>query len=176
MAVRKASAFAAAFLGAMMLGAWVGPHLTDRPQAFGEAAVRPPPAEPVMTTSQPPPLKSSASEPSPVGTAGTTSANSTARPSISLSEPRFHKRMKPLLSNGADMKVVTAGFRSAEDFAATVHASRNTRVPFMVLKHQVVEQGKSLASAIHTVKPTADASLEADLARSEARSDLASLK
>jgi hypothetical protein len=33
-----------------------------------------------------------------------------------------------------------------------------------------------LPAAIHAVKPTANASLEADLARSEARADLAAIK
>jgi hypothetical protein len=74
------------------------------------------------------------------------------------------------------MDAVSEGFRNAEDFAATVHASKNTRVPFMVLKHEVVYEGKTLVAAIRAVKPAADASLEADLARSEARSDLATLK
>jgi hypothetical protein len=35
-----------------------------------------------------------------------------------------------------------------------------------------VDERQTLATAIHTVKPTANASLEADLARSEARADL----
>lgn len=68
------------------------------------------------------------------------------------------------------------GFQSAEDFAAAVHASRNVRVPFTDLKHQIVDEGNSLPAAIHAVKPTANASLEADLARSEARADLAAIK
>jgi len=63
-----------------------------------------------------------------------------------------------------------------EDFAATVHASRNIRVPFTLLKHEVVDEGKTLADAIQTVKPTANTSLEADLARSEARADLTAIK
>jgi hypothetical protein len=39
-----------------------------------------------------------------------------------------------------------------------------------------VNEGKTLADAIQTVKPTANTSLEADLARSEARADLAAIK
>ena len=73
------------------------------------------------------------------------------------------------------MTLVAEGFDNAEDFAATVHASKNTSVPFMVLKHHVVDEGKSLKSAIQAAKPEADASFEADLARSEAKSDLAAL-
>jgi hypothetical protein len=86
------------------------------------------------------------------------------------------KRVKPLVNDGADMNAVIAEFQTAEDFAATVHASRNIRVPFMALKQQVVDERKTLAGAIHVVKPGADAALEADLARSLARADLAALK
>ena len=86
------------------------------------------------------------------------------------------RRLNPLLNERVNLETVATGFQTAEDFAAAVHASRNIRVPFTVLKHQVVDEGKTLAAAIQTVKPTADASLEADLARSEARADLAVTK
>jgi len=90
--------------------------------------------------------------------------------------PQLARRLNPLLNERLNMDNVATGFQSAEDFAATVHASRNIRVPFTALKHQVVDEGKTLAAAIQTVKPTADASLEADLARSEARADLAAIR
>ena len=68
------------------------------------------------------------------------------------------------------------GFQTVEDFAATAHASRNIRVPFTALKHRVVYERQTLATAIHAVKPAANASLEADLARSEARADLTAIR
>jgi hypothetical protein len=86
------------------------------------------------------------------------------------------KHFRPFLNGSVASDDVAAGFQSAEDLVATLHASRNIRVPFMVLKHQVVDEGKPLAAAIQAVKPTANASLEADLARSEARADLAAIK
>jgi hypothetical protein len=86
------------------------------------------------------------------------------------------KRLRPFLNSGVGTDDVAAGFQSAEDLVATLHASRNTRVPFTVLKHQVVDERKSLAAAIQAVKPTANASLEADRARSEARADLAAIE
>ena len=86
------------------------------------------------------------------------------------------RRLHPLLNERLNLDTVVTGFQTAEDFAATVHASRNIRVPFTVLKHEVVDEGKPLAAAIQTVKPTANASLEADLARSEARADLTPIK
>ena len=101
------------------------------------------------------------------------------RPSDStkpLATSQLARRLNPLLNERVSLETVATGFQTAEDFAATVHASRNIHVPFTALKHQVVDEGKTLAGAIQTVKPTADASLEADLARSEARADLAAIK
>jgi len=86
------------------------------------------------------------------------------------------KRLRPFLNGGTATDDVTAGFQSAEDFVATLHAARNIRVPFTLLKHQVVDERKPLAAAIQAVKPAANASLEADLARSEARADLAAIQ
>ena len=80
------------------------------------------------------------------------------------------------LRGGIARDSVAEGFQTAEDFAATLHASRNIRVPFTALKHQLVDERQTLATAIHAVKPAADASLEADLARSEARADLEAIK
>lgn len=86
------------------------------------------------------------------------------------------RHLNPLLNERLNLDTVATGFQTTEDFAATVHASRNIRVPFTLLKHEVVNEGKTLAEAIQTVKPTANTSLEADLARSEARADLAAIK
>jgi len=86
------------------------------------------------------------------------------------------KRLGPLLNETGRADGATRGFQTSEDFAAAVHASRNIRVPFAEPKHQIVDEGKTLPEAIHAVKPTANASLEADLARSEARADLAAIE
>jgi hypothetical protein len=73
------------------------------------------------------------------------------------------------------MSIASKGFRSAEDFAATAHASKNIGIPFMVLKHRVVEQRQSLTAAIHEAKPAVDAAAEAKRALQEARADLNAL-
>jgi hypothetical protein len=86
------------------------------------------------------------------------------------------RQLRPFLNETVRTDGMAQGFETPEDFAATVHAARNIRVPFAELKHQVVDEGKSLPAAIHAVKPTANASLEADLARSEARADLAAIQ
>ena len=87
--------------------------------------------------------------------------------------PELEKRLHPLLNRGADLSIASGGFNTAEDFAAAAHAARNTNVPFMVLRHAVVDERKSLKEAIHLLKPDTNASSEATLARAEARMDLA---
>jgi hypothetical protein len=86
--------------------------------------------------------------------------------------PDLYKRVQPLLNRGADMAIASDGFRSAEQFATVAHASRNTEIPFMVLKDRVVGQGMTLASAIQQSKSDIDAASEAKRARSEAKADL----
>ena len=94
---------------------------------------------------------------------------------MDLTEPALHERLKPVLNRGANMAVAAEGFRSAEEFAAVAHAARNTDVPFMVLKHRVLNEGKSLAQAIRESKPAIDAANEASQARAQARSDIAAI-
>jgi len=171
----KASALAGALFGSMIIGAWVGPYFADRAQAFGDGDIHltSPPAEvPAPSTPAKPEAKTHA------GRARAAAASSAAvqTPRILLDNPKLVRRLKTMLTDGAKMNVVASGFRNSEDLAAAVHAARNTKVPFMVLKHEIVDEGRSLVAAIHVVKPTADASLEADLARSEARADLASIR
>jgi hypothetical protein len=92
------------------------------------------------------------------------------------SEATLVQRLKPLLSERSDLDAAASGFQTAEDFAAAVHAARNLKVPFPVLKHLVIDQEKTLAEAIRAVSPNVDASLAADLARSEARGDISAIK
>jgi hypothetical protein len=96
-------------------------------------------------------------------------------PRVSPDAPELLGRLQPLLNKGADMAIAAEGFRDAETFAAVAHAARNTEVPFMVLKHQVVNKRKPLDKAIAELKPTVNAPIEANRARAEARSDIASL-
>ena len=98
-----------------------------------------------------------------------------ALPRVSPDAPELLGRLQPLLNKGADMSIAAEGFRDAETFAAVAHAARNTEVPFMVLKHQVVNKRKPLDKAIAELKPTVNAPIEANRARAEARSDIAGL-
>ena len=54
------------------------------------------------------------------------------------------------------MEIASEGFRDAEQFAAVAHAARNTNVPFMALKHRILQERKSLAAAIEELKPEID--------------------
>ena len=87
----------------------------------------------------------------------------------------MYARLKPVLNRGARMDVAAEGFRSAEEFAAVAHAARNTNVPFMLLKHHVVEEGRTLADAIHDAKPDVDAKAEAARSEASAKSDIAAV-
>jgi hypothetical protein len=94
---------------------------------------------------------------------------------IPLSDPRLHDRVKPLLNRGAQMAIAAEGFRNAEEFAMVAHAARSTSVPFMVLKHRVLSEGRTLADAIHEAKPDIDAKAEVKRAQTAAKLDIASV-
>jgi len=184
MTVGKAAALTAAFVGVFAVGVAVGPSVRDKLQdgnthmtapavgtvdstapatAPSPAPVKTPRARPTAAT------RKAAAPPSAV------TSNTAGDAAIPLSEPRLHARLKPVLNRGARMDVAAEGFRSAEEFAAVAHAARNTNVPFMVLKHRVVEEGHTLADAIHEANPQIDAKAEAKRAEAAAKSDIAAL-
>jgi hypothetical protein len=86
--------------------------------------------------------------------------------------PALMTRVKPLLRQGADMTIAAQGFTNGEQFAAVAHAANNLDIPFMVLKHQVLDQHMALVRAIHVSRPDVAADIEANRARAEARSDV----
>ncbi len=162
---------AAGFLGAFALGVWAGPRFSSHPTrevGMPVAAVATPTAET--------PANVPASRPrAAVVNASLVTTFAPLRTSISPGAPELHTRLKPLLKAGADMEVAAEGFHSAEQFATVVHASQNVNVPFMLLKHRVLNEGDTLVAAIRKSKSDVDAVVEADRARAEARSDIASL-
>jgi len=99
----------------------------------------------------------------------------TAKAVIPVSAPELQKHLKPLLNNGSDMSLAARDFRDAEQFATVAHAARNTNVPFVLLKHRVLNEGKTLAEAIRESKPDLNALAEANRARAEAKSDIMAL-
>ena len=183
MTVGKAAALTAGFLGAFAVGIAVGPSVRDRMSA-DNSRVAVPSAEATATNATTPEAATTpARAPRARATAAAPKAETSsavkataASSSVPLSEPRLHARLKPVLNRGARMEVAAEGFRSAEQFATVAHAARNTGVPFMVLKDRVVNDGRTLADAIHESKPEIDAKAEAARAVEAAKSDLAALE
>jgi hypothetical protein len=94
---------------------------------------------------------------------------------LPASTPELHERLKPVLNRGTKVAIAAEGFRSAEQFATVAHAARNTEVPFMVLKHRVLEEGKSLTAAIRESKPDVNVTAEVRRARAAAREDISAI-
>jgi hypothetical protein len=165
MTVGKATALTAGFVGAVILGIAIGPSVTDRLSDKGPAQSQ---ASPAVAEKAP-----SSAATQTRASAPRAKVNATSR--ISVSEPRLHQRLKPVLHEGTKMEIAAEGFKNAEDFATVAHAARNTNVPFVVLKHRVVTEGRTLAQAIHEFKPEIDAKAEVSKARRAAKSDLAAI-
>jgi hypothetical protein len=136
------------------------------PAALEEVQPSPVPAEPAKTAA-PRPRAAKSARPAKAASPFA---------SISASEPRLHERLKPVLARGTRMNLAAEGFQSAEQFATIAHAARNTQVPFVLLKHRVLNEGRSLADAIHEARPDmVDPGAEVARARAEARTVLADL-
>jgi len=174
----KASLLAVGFVGAVGLGLAIGMTVAQRtpvsapgfdaymsapPSPTGDdyGAARSVPARNATTATAAPAADTSAAAPAAKG--------------VDLSTPELQKRMKPLLNRGTDIKLAADGFRDAHQFATVAHAAHNTQVPFVLLKHRVLVEGKSVASAIRESKPELDAAAEAERARDQAQADLADI-
>jgi len=172
----KAFALTTGFAGAFALGVLVGPSMTNgwSMSPSSVSTVSEPSASPSVEVPAPAPRAPRA----PVNRAERTE-RAEAAPAVAAipaSTPELRARLKRVLRSGAKMDVAAEGFTSAEQFATVAHASRNTEVPFMLLKHRVVEEGKSVEAAIRESKPDVDASAEVAKARDQAREDVASLQ
>jgi hypothetical protein len=98
-----------------------------------------------------------------------------AVPSMPASAPKLQTALKPLLNRGTNMNKAADGFQSGVQFAAVAHAAKNTAVPFVVLKHRVLNEKKTLAIAIHESKPQLNAKREATKAWDQARTEVSEL-
>jgi hypothetical protein len=168
MTMGKTMALAFGLVGGFALGVWTGPHLMQRADR-NESAVHQTVAVPEAEHPRDAILEAKQAR------AARAAAARTAHVNVNVDAPALHERLKPVLNHGANMTVAAEGFRSAEQFAMVAHAARNTEVPFLLLKHRVLNEGKSLADAIRESKPAADAAAEAKQARSQARADLESI-
>ena len=164
MTLGKASLLVAGFIGSVALGVAIGPSLTPR-----DASITAPAAE--IST----PAAAPASAPNAATPRGNTTKRTARAVAIPPSTPALHTRLKPVLNSGANMTIAGEGFRDAEQFATVAHAARNTQVPFLLLKHRVLNEGQTLSAAIRSSKPDVDSASEAKRARTQARSDIAAI-
>ena len=192
----KTSAATLGLVGGLALGVWIGSEMTS-----GREAATPEPAAVVNRVVEkpaaptPPAAKARratrvarARVPAAVNAPAETPTTRTVRRgevtpesapklvmTIPVSAPELHARLKPVLARGTKLPLAVEGFTSAEQFATLAHAAKNTRVPFILLKHRVLTEGHSLEDAIRASNPDLDVKAEAARARAAARSDIASL-
>ena len=179
----KTSAATLGLVGGLALGVWIGSEMTS-----GREAVTPAPAvvttqaADVTTTAPQPDKQKRASRvarvnrPAAAAVAPAPESMPKLVMTIPVSAPELHQRMRPVLARGTKMPLAVEGFTDAEQFATLAHAARNTEVPFILLKHRVLVEGKSLEDAIGASKPDLDARSEVARARSAAKSDIAALR
>ena len=160
----KMTALSLGFVGAFALGVWTGPHIVQR---SADATVAADDAGVIWGSGLPPETETASN--------ATTAQAAATTARVDVSAPVLQEKLKPVLNRGANMALAAEGFRNAEQFATVAHAARNTQVPFVLLKHRVINEGKSVADAIRESKPAVNAAVEANLARAQARSDIASI-
>lgn len=80
---------------------------------------------------------------------------------------RLSDNVAKLLPAGTDVQAAAAGFKNLGEFVAAAHVSNNLGIPFADLKTKLLA-GDSLGSAIHSLKPEADAQVEARKAHARA--------
>ena len=188
MTVGKAAALTVGFVGAVALGVAIGPSVRDgmsdianRTHAGSTVASKAPSATDQARPAADRPRAKAA--PAPVAKMKADTDEGTpvaiAANAVRADEPRVQQRLKPVLNRGANMDIAAKGFLTAEEFATVAHAARNTEVPFMVLKHRVVNEKRpmtdSVAEAIREFKPELDAKAEVARAQRQAREDLAAI-
>ena len=147
-----------ALMASFAAGVWTGPHITSAPEEHEPSRMVTVPAAPAPAVA-------------PVAAAKPT-VKRPALPSVGISNPAFQRQIKSVLGKDADMAKAAEGFKSSEQFATIAYASRQTGVRFVILKYRVLNEGKTLTSAIRESLPTTNAALEVERARAAARSTL----
>ena len=155
--ILKASALTLSLAGAFALGVWTAPNFTNATT----------PDEPVTVAM----TGEASGGPGVPGVPGYTVQPKTT---TATADP-VQQHAKSLLKSGADPMIAAEGFSDAVTFVSVAQAAKNTDIPFMLLKHRVLNQGQPLAQAIRASRPDLDGVLESNRARAEARADLARL-
>jgi len=183
MTVGKATALAAGFVGAVALGVAIGPTVHDTwssrtaPETIAAAPLSEPEAAPVAQ-----PTKAKRNTPARVREGRAAEPEFAPLPAkqpggvssvaVSVWEPELRDRVKAVLNPGTKIELAADDFTTAEQFVTVAHAARNTQVPFVILKDRVLNEGQTLAEAIHEFKPELDAKAEVTRARAAAQADL----
>jgi len=169
----KAALLTASLVGVVALGVVATPAIRNHwSNTTTPAATASAPA--TDTAAKPATMKHTAHRTTPARAAMTTKKETGKVNVVAVSvwQPELRDRVKKVLNPGARLELAAEDFTSAEQFVTVAHAARNTQVPFVVLKDRVLNQGQSLADAIHEFKPDLNAKAEVKRARTEARSDL----
>lgn len=180
MTLGKTSALAAAVVGALAIGVAIGPAVHDKwsDTTVAEkkaAAVEKAPAPEQVNAPKAARAKKAvpAERADTIRKAPAPPPGAVTRVAVDMWEPELRDRAQAVLNRGARLEVAAADFATAEEFLTVAHAARNTSVPFMVLKHRVLNEGQTLADAIREHNPALDVTAETARARTEARADLA---
>jgi hypothetical protein len=166
-----------ALAGAVVAGVMYGPRLMNRdaevtPAPTAVEAPAPEPAKPAKPVARAR-VKSADERAAEIANPDKRTIAPEAVPKMAATVPELHERLKPVLNRGAKMEIAADGFKDAEQFAAVAHGARNTDIPFMVLKHRVLDEHKTLAQAIEASRPDLDGAREARRAYDAARFDIA---
>lgn len=162
----KASMLVLAIGGAFALGVWTGPYVTD---SVSDRASRNEMATPVVQMDQAP-IAEEAPRPTRVTRTVARPEANPFEPVVTPTAPSVQRIAGAVLNEGTDVGMAADGFNDATLFVSTAYAAKNTGIPFMVLKHRMLKEGRTLSEAIRMSKPELDAVVEMERARTKARS------
>jgi hypothetical protein len=168
-----------ALAGAITAGVIYGPRLMhrDADSASAPATVEAPAPEPAPVAKTHAVPKRTADAKAAREAADANMAKRTIAPDtvekLPATEPELSARLKPVLNQGTRMELAAQGFKDGEQFAAVAHGARNTEIPFVILKHRVLDEHKTLAQAIKDSRPDLNATRESRRAYDAARFDIA---
>jgi hypothetical protein len=165
-------ALATTGVGAIAAAIWIASSAPDRSPIPDRAERAATPATDVARTSEPAKKRVTARPAEPDAVAETTGPSTVIVPSYLVTQPKLADRVEPLLQRGADVQLAAEGFRTPELFMAVAHASRNLEVPFVVLKHRVLNERMTLSKAIAATRPDVNAAEHASQAMAAARADV----
>ena len=166
MSLTKASLVALGMAGAMAAGVWMAPYVTDRARFATDTDTV------TMAESTPPAAIERTVTVDTTRDARAERETATRIAAVAPDAPALQARLKPVLARGTNVEMAASGFENGEQFATVAYLSRNTGIPFVLLKHRVLNEGQSLSDAIVMSKPDVNADLEVTRARAEAQADI----